>query len=127
MTQSTISLRRSAFVGGAAFLLSLLCFVLGAVENEASGRGAEFTWMRLGEERARNIVWHDRLGLADVGWRTARALNRTIGGVTGIGNNAARGWPLALVCAGTCIDAGAFAFYLTLFVASIRGKMPNQA
>ena len=101
--------------------------MLGAVENEASGRGAEFTWMRLGEERARNIVWHDRLGLADVGWRTARALNRTIGGVTGIGNNAARGWPLALVCAGTCIDAGAFAFYLTLFVASIRGKMPNQA
>jgi hypothetical protein len=103
-------------VGVAAFSVALLSFVLGEIENEASGRGPELEFMRLGQEKAKGIVYWDRAGFGDVGLRTARAINRAIGEHSGLGNNFARGWVLAI--AGGCIalGVGVCGYYLTLAV-----------
>jgi hypothetical protein len=95
---------------------ALLCFTLGEIENEASGRGAEFAWLELGQQRAKDIVNHDRLGFSRLGWRSARALDRAMGRLSGLGNNAARGWPLAIACGGISLGFGVVGFYATLVI-----------
>lgn len=109
-------------IAGATSLVVILTFALGQIENEASGRGAEFKWSRLGQDRANDIVYWDRLGLSHVGWRSARAINRAIGEHSGMGNSFARSWVLASACGFIAIGAGATSYLIALVLVASASK-----
>lgn len=115
-------------VAGTASLIVLICFALGEIENEASGRGPEFECLRLGQQRAKDIVYWDRLGLGSVGWRSARTMSRAMGEHSGLGNNFARGWVSALVCAFVVLSVGACCYYFSLSVGMlIKRPLRNKS
>jgi hypothetical protein len=114
--------RIALVVTGAASSLVLICFALGEIENEASGRGPEFDCFGLGQQRAKNILYWDRIGLASVGWRSARAMNRAMGEYSGLGNNFARGWVMAVACGFVALSVGASGYYFTLSVGTLIRK-----
>lgn len=120
--------RIALVIAGATSFLVILTFALGQIENEASGRGSEFEWSRLGKERANDIVYWDGLGLSHIGWRSARAINRAIGEHSGMGNNFARGWVLASACGFIIVGAGATSYLITLILgASASNRFAERA
>ena len=125
---ANLNLKRRGTPGSGcqASLTVLLSFALGEIENEASGRGPEFECLRLGQQRAKELVYWDRFGLASVGWHAARAMNRAIGEHSGLGNNSARGWVLALACAVVALSVGACGYYFTLSVGMLNKKLSQN-
>jgi len=115
-------------VAGAITFMVLLTFSLGQIQNEASGRGAEFEWLRLGQERANDILDWDRLGLSHIGWQSGRAINRAIGEHSGMGNNFARGWVLLSACGCVALGLGASSYLIALVLgASTSKRIAEQA
>lgn len=109
---------------GAAFAsVFLLSFTLGEIRNEASGRGAEFDLISLGQERANEMVYWDGIGLGRFGWDTARMMNRAIGEHSGLGNSFARGWILALACGYVIVGAGALGYWFTVWISLSLSKL----
>lgn len=121
MKPSRISHGVAFSIGWVVTSVIFLSFALGEIQEEASGRGSEFDWLRMGQSRAKDIVYWDFVGLSNFGWRTARCINRGIGRYSGFGDNFARRWVLASGCDAFAIGAGGCA-YLGVLVVARMGK-----
>lgn len=110
-------------MGAAIAAVVLVSFALGEIMVDASGRGAEFEWIGLGQERAKDIAYWDRTGLGYVGWDTARMMNRAIGDYSGLGNSFASGWVLVLACGCVAIGAGSLGYFLTVVAGCAVSKI----
>ena len=104
----------ATLIGAALASVVLVSFALGEIKVGASGRGVEFERIGLGQERAKDVACWDPAGLGNVGWDTARMMNRAIGEYSGLGNNFATGWVMVLACGCVAIGAGSLGYCLTV-------------
>jgi hypothetical protein len=115
--------RIATLIGSALASVAFLSFALGEIRVEASGLGAHYKWISLGQERAKDIVYWDRTGLGNIGWDTARTMYRTIGEQSGLGYNFASRWLLVPACGSVVIGVGVLGYYLTLVAGWFLSKI----
>ena len=72
--------------------------------------------MDVGQAQAKNIIYWDHMRLGDIGWSSAKAMNRAIGECLGYRYSLARGWVLALACCIIATGTGAIGYYSTLII-----------
>lgn len=100
---------------------ALSVFVLGVLDQFATGRITDIFGVEVPKTFASNIISLDVMRLHEFGTSIGRMLQNFIIWSFGVGPNTARGWPLVALTLGVCILVGGVLSALGRFILKVIG------